>query len=354
MKILILALSGIGDALMFTPAMKLMRDHFPDAQIDAVVMYKGVFDIYRRTGICDAVTYHNFLSESPLTSLKFVLGLRGKYDCSFSVYPANRREYNGIQFLAGAKKRGAVKYKRMNASNLGFLNNVTVDEDDSLHNVTENVRMVEKMFGVSFETVPPLQFPLTTADKSFATDFIENSVMEYSGALVGFHPGCATLKNHIMRRWEPEKFSELGKKLVDQGNTVLIFGGPEEEELKYQVYKGIDHPSAFVVNSKNLGETAALMKQCDVFVTNDSSLMHTASAMQIPVVAIIGPTNPAYIHPWQTRYELVSLHLDCAPCFFYSPKPLSCTRTDVPYKCRKEITVDMVLSAVKKILTATA
>jgi len=247
-----------------------------------------------------------------------------------------------------------VKYKRMNVSNLGFLNNVTVDEDDSMHNVVENFRMVEKAFGMSFETVPPLQFPLTAADTSFATDFLENTVMDYSGALFGFHPGCATLKNHIMRRWEPEKFAALGRKLIEQGGTVLIFGGPDEDELKKQVYSGIDHSAAYIVNSKNLGETAALMKRCDVFVTNDSSLMHTASAMQIPVVAIIGPTNPAYIHPWQTRYELVSLHLDCAPCFFYSPKPLSCTRTDVPYKCRKEITVEMVLTSVRKILSPIA
>jgi heptosyltransferase-2 len=78
--------------------------------------------------------------------------------------------------------------------------------------------------------------------------------------------------------------------------------------------------------------------------------MHVASAMKRKVVAIIGPTNIAYIHPWQTEYSIVTLELVCAPCFFYSPKPLECRRVDMEFKCIKMLDVERVYAAVKKYL----
>jgi heptosyltransferase-2 len=78
--------------------------------------------------------------------------------------------------------------------------------------------------------------------------------------------------------------------------------------------------------------------------------MHIASALKLNVIAIIGPTNTNYIHPWQTRHNIVSLNLDCSPCFFYSPKPLTCFRSDIQFKCIKELGIDMVFEAAGKFL----
>ena len=167
--------------------------------------------------------------------------------------------------------------------------------------------------------------------------------------VIGFHPGCSPLKNHEKRRWEPEKFVELGKKLIQDHNAkVLLFGGPDENYLKDQIISEINSENALKVETKSLTQTAAVMKRCNVFVTNDSSLMHVAAALKLTTVAIIGPTNSNYIHPWQTDHTIVSLNLECAPCFYYSPKPLKCLRTDVQYKCIKELNVEMVLIEVKR------
>ncbi len=169
--------------------------------------------------------------------------------------------------------------------------------------------------------------------------------------VIGFHPGCATLKNHIKRRWEPEKFAELGKKLINNHFArILIFGGPDEKELKEKIFSLIDSEKAKVINAESLTQSTAIMKRCNVLVTNDSSQMHIAASLGLKVVAIIGPTNQNYIHPWKTKHEIVSLNLDCAPCFFYSPKPLICNRTDVKFKCIKELTVDMVYASTVKYL----
>ena len=352
MKILILALSGIGDALMFTPALQLLRLKFPEAEIDALVMYKGVKEIYERTNLLNTVHHFDFLKESKLSALKFVLKFRGKYDASINVYPSNRKEYNGINFIIGAKKRGAVQYLRSDLSNLGFLNSHRILENDSLHNVEENIFLCEKLFGVKFTEKPPLSFPLTHEDDLFKEKYLIELGIDASDFVVGFHPGCSSLKNHTKRRWEPEKFSRLGRLLIEKKNAkILIFGGPEERELQKSVAENIESDRVFVIKTQSLSQTASVMKRCNVFITNDSSLMHVASAMQLKVVAVIGPTNTNYISPWKTTHRIASLNLECAPCFFYSPKPLTCSRTDVQFKCIKELDELKVFAVVEELLT---
>lgn len=349
MKILILALSGIGDALMFTPALKLLRQSLPSAQIDALVMFKGTKEIYQTNRDLTNVIHFDFLKEGVTNSLKFVLSLRKKYDASINVYPSNRKEYNIINFLIGAKQRTGVNYLRMNAQNLGWLNNITVTENDKTHNVQSNIKLVEKLLNKKFDEEPAMQISLSGDDNSFAAGFLKEKGITERDFVVGFHPGCATLKNHINRRWEPEKFAELGKKLIKEKNAkVFLFGGPEEEELKSSINKMIDSETSLVIKTEKFLQSIAIMKRCNVVVTNDSALMHVASALGLKVIALIGPTNPYFIHPWKTDHKIVSLNLDCAPCFFYSPKPLTCSRTDVQFKCIKELNVEMVFQSVEQ------
>ncbi len=350
MKILIIALSGIGDALMFSPSLKLLKKELPDSSIDILVMINSARSLYQKNPYIDNVILFDFLKESFLSSTKFVLSLRKKYDISINVYPSNRKEYNLINFLIGAKKRAGVKYLRKNNRNLGFLNNTTFLEDDSLHNVQTNIKLVEKLLNKNFEEEPPLEFPLSEEDISFSEEYLKSLNISEDDLVIGFHPGCATLKNHIKRRWEPEKFAGLAKLLIENQNAkILLFGGPEEDGLKENIFSQVNSSAVSIVRTNDLTSSAAVMKRCNIFITNDSSLMHVASALKLNVIAIIGPTNTNYIHPWKTNHKIVTLNLDCSPCFFYSPKPLKCYRDDVLFKCIKELSIDMVYNAAKEL-----
>ncbi|MFA7228486.1 MAG: glycosyltransferase family 9 protein [Melioribacteraceae bacterium] len=344
MKILVIALSGIGDALMFTPALQRLSSEMPSAKIDALVMYKGVKDIYKGLPQISDLIYFDFPNRSVFESLRFVLDLRKKnYDAAISVYPSNRKEYNIINRIIGADKRFAVDYLHRNFSNLAFLNSPRIKEDSSLHNVEENVRMVDALTDKKTTEIPPMLFNLDESDIKFADKFREANSISGDDLVIGFHPGCSPLKNHERRRWELSKFSSLGDKLIKQfGVKILIFGGGDEQALKEQISARINSPSVIQVNTASLSNTAAVMKRCNLFITNDSSLMHVASALKLNVLALIGPTNVNFIHPWKTDYEIASLNLDCAPCFYYSPKPLTCYRSDVKFKCIKELQVDFV------------
>jgi len=351
MKILILALSGIGDALMFTPALSLLRKELPDSRIDVLVMFKSAAEIFTGNPHLNNVYHFDFMKKGFGKSFRYIFDLRKKYDATINVYPSNRKEYNIISFLIGANKRAGVKYLRKDFQNLGFLNNVRITEDDSVHNVKSNLKLCGKLLDKNPDIEPQLEIFINDDHRQSAIEFFITAGLTPEDTFIGFHPGCATLKNHIKRRWQPEKFAELGKKLIANHKAkILIFGGPEENDLKEEIKGNINSNNAFVVRTNNIMQSAAIMSHCKVFITNDSSQMHIASALQLKVVAIIGPTNKNYIHPWKTDYKIVSLDLDCSPCFFYSPRPLICTRKDVKFKCIKELDVDMVYNSVEEFL----
>ena len=343
MNILVIALSGIGDALMFTPSLEKLNEEIPSADIDVLVMYNGVKDIFEKLPHISKIRYFDFLNSSKLSSIAYVLKLRKKYDVTINVYPSNRKEYNLISWLIGAKYRLAIIYLRKDFFNLGFLNNIRIKENDKLHNVEENILLCEKLTKFPSKKISSMQLNLRADDFDFAKKFLDEKEIDDNNLVIGFHPGCSSMKNHDKRRWEPAKFAELGKKLISEHKAkILIFGGGEEESLKDIIIAKMDTGNVYSVETLSLTNTAAVMKRCNLFITNDSSLMHIAAALKLNVIVILGPTNKNYIFPWKTIYSISSLNLECSPCFYYSPKPLTCSRKDLKFKCIKNLTVQMV------------
>ncbi len=350
MKILIIALSGIGDALMFTPALALLRKQFPDATIDLLSMFKGVKELYDRNLNVNTVIHWDFLHRSPLSSLAFLLRLRGHYDVTISVYPQNRWPYNLICFLIGARKRLGHDYEHVNTRSLNLLNNIRIREEYTRHNVEENATLVRRL-GVELPSdLPPLEVDLKPEDRTGATEWLHAQGLERSELLVGFHAGSALFKKHIHKRWAPEKFAELGARLKNHLNAdVLLLGGPEEYELNDRInlaMGGIGH----VVKVPSLAVGAALIARCRLMVCNDAGLMHVASALHVPVVSIFAYTNPLGLYPWKTPHRLVRHNLQCSPCFYYSPRPVRCIWKEDKFRCITRIEVDEVWTAAVGLL----
>ena len=359
-KILLIALPGIGDALLATPMIELLRRAKPDAEIHALVMFSATKEMFEHDPCIDYVHFHDFLNNTKTSALAFLLSVRGlKFDISISTYPQNRREYNLIGLFLGAKKRYGITYRRRSKRNLNWLNSKSLLEDDTLHCVEENVRLLT-LLGIDHDlnerTLPKLRMNLAEAHAKFADEWYRASGIDpHSTLTIGVHAGTARFKNHINRRWAPEKFAELARQLsTDLGARVLLFGGPDDIDANREIMRlAGDHVTE--VKTKGIMDSVAVMRQLSLFVSNDSSLMHIAGALGLPTVAIFGPTNETYVHPWKTRYEIVETGIECRPCFVYSPKPLTCYRLDPAehYLCMRAIEVDRVMAGVRELLNLT-
>ncbi len=346
-----MAMSGIGDALMFSPALRLLRQRYPDATIDLLAMFHGVSDLYKNNTNLTSVIHWDFLHEPPFKSLEFIFNdlRRRRYDVSISVYPQNRREYNTISYLIHARRRLAHRYNHLSRSGFDFLNTDLVLEQDDVHNVEENVRLLHYIDIQQPDNLPPLQISLLDSHRDFAEQWLYQSGIPSGKPLIGFHTGSALFKNHIRRRWKPEKFAELGKELTDgYGMQILLFGGSEEYELNDRI-NSLMEGKGMVIRVDGIIPSIAIMEKCRGFVTNDSALMHIASAVGLPVVAIFAYTNPKWVHPWKTKYRIVRHDLECSPCFYYSPRPATCRWDTDQFRCIEHIEVAEVLEAAKDL-----
>ena len=146
-----------------------------------------------------------------------------------------------------------------------------------------------------------------------------------------------------------EKYIELGRRLIEEEKIrILVFGGTLEDELKMKVAHEIGK-GAYAVYESTMTQAAALITRCRLMVSGDTGLMHVAGAVDVPVVAIFGPTNIDWVYPYRSTYRLVSKNLPCSPCFYYSTRPLSCDLYG-DFRCIKDITVEEVLAEVRQIL----
>jgi heptosyltransferase-2 len=347
--VLFIALSGIGDALMASPAIRLLRQQDPGVQVDLLCMFQGVEDLYRRNPDVRNVLKWDFLHASPFASLKFVFSLRGRYDASVSVYPQNRWPYNLIGFLIGAPRRLGHDYDHVNIRSLNWLNNRRIQEDAKAHNVEENVRLMELVGVPRPAEIPPMTVNLRDEDRKAADDWLAANGLTGRPAFVGIHAGSAEFKNQAKRRWSVEKYGALCRKLIDErGATVLLFGGKDELKLNQAVNAAMGN-AGHIVQAPFM-TTAALMSRCRLFVCNDTGLMHLAAGLQLPIVTIFAFTNPNYVYPWKTRYEMVRHDLECSPCFYYSPRSAQCKWKEDQYRCVTRIEVEEVWGAVERVL----
>lgn len=345
-QVLVIALPGVGDALLSIPAIRRIKAACPGAALDVLVMFKAAEQALNTHPLIRKVYFHDFLKAGIADSLKLVGKLRAvRYDASLLAYPSNRFEYNIIQWMIGARLRVGHRYDHCDWRNLNFISTRSVREDNTLHNVEEDLRLVELITGVSAAPTADdrLDMVLTPEDEDFAGQWLESRGLG-TARLVGMHAGTAMFKNQVRRRWAPEKFAELGTWFREtRGMPVLIFGGNEETELKETIARHMG-TMCHLVSGTAFRQTAALIRRCSLFVSNDSALMHTAAALQVPCVTIFGPTSPARVQPYRAPHRVVRAGLPCSPCFYYSPRPLTC-HAHLDFQCIRDVSVDMVCRA---------
>ena len=186
-KILILSFSGIGNSLMAIPFINCLKQRLNPAQIDILCLNKTIAETF-------TVAFNEgkiiSLSGNILRDLSKIIGLRReKYDFCITLFPSNKWQFDLIAFLSGAKKRVCHIYRAARFS--AFLQNIKIPAESGLHDVEQNLRLLEA-FGLNAESSSRgFDFHLGEEDKKFAENFIAANIPEKS-FLVGIHPGAGS------------------------------------------------------------------------------------------------------------------------------------------------------------------
>jgi heptosyltransferase-2 len=161
--------------------------------------------------------------------------------------------------------------------------------------------------------------------------------------LAGVHPGAAW----ATKRWLPERFAELCRRLKAAGLTPVLVGGPGDAALGAEIAAASG--AADLVGRTDLVELKELTGRLSLFVTNDSGPMHLAAAAGVPVVALFGATTRELgFFPYGAGHQVVEADLACRPCGLHGGR--ACPEGH--FLCMRLLTVDRVEAACRAALAA--
>ncbi len=192
---------------------------------------------------------------------------------------------------------------------------------------------------------PRMRFLPTEAERQTVNPPRRMRVAVFPGG--GSNPGMEL----SAKRWPLDRYRELVQKLLDELDAeILLVGGPDDASLNQQLLDELHAPVDRVINiagRTTFGELAAQLEQCSLFIGNDSSAMHLAAAVNIPVIAIFGPTSPQEYGPYpldDPQHIALWRPATGQPCFFLGKmRNPNCT-------CIESVTVEDAWDAVQRLI----
>jgi ADP-heptose:LPS heptosyltransferase len=353
-KILIIAMSGIGDTLIATPLFDELRANFPEAQIDALVMWAGAKDLLEGNPHVHRVWQKNMIKEGAVRGFPFLLGIRReRYDISINAHTQGRLAYRGTAALIGAKLRVGHAYGNTRAWERVLVHR-TVPEDYSVHSIENNNRLLPLIGARVLLPRHEMKLLLTEAEDTWAREFVAQHRLN-DRRVLGVHVGSGGTKNLVLKRWPLDHWIGFFKKFTASHPDVaiLLFGGPEEKGAHERIRREAPSLNLFTPESRNLRQAAALMKYCHAFASVDTALMHVAAAMKVRnQIVIEAPTLNSTNVPYGNPFMLVpnpaigGRNLDY---YRYNGKPIRGTDDEL-IALMSSVTVDAVFETVASAL----
>jgi heptosyltransferase-2 len=336
-KIIIRAANWVGDAIMTTPVIRAVRKNYPLAHI-TVLAKPWVVPVYETNPHVDEVmVYENSgRHKMGIGTLRLAGDIREKR-FHLAVLMQNAFEAALLAFLARVPER--LGY---NTDARSLLLNRCIKMDPALkkgHLIDYYIAILTKAGLV--EDGRDLELHLDKDDKAWAGTLLEEKGVKESGKpVIGINPGAT---GGTAKRWFPERYAELARLLARKYDTrVLIFGGPADHDLGEKITAMVPGSCINMAGKTSLSRAFALIGACDLFVTNDSGLMHAAAALNVNQVAVIGSTDYIATAPANPNSIMVREEVDCSPCL----------KDDCPidHRCMDRIHVQVVADACEKLL----
>ena len=317
-KILIIRLSSLGDILLTTPLLRTIKLSYPNINIDYIIRSEYESTLQFNPHISNLITLErNYKKGEVRTQI-----MQEDYDLIIDLQSNLRSKY----LTSGLSSR-TVRYKKP------YLN-----------------RLLLVKFKINrFKEILPIPVRYANSIPDFKLDekglelFLpEEQVSDINNNYIGLCPGS----RHLTKMWPKEYFIELGNHLIRQNYNVALFGGEDDIAICTEISAKIKG-SVNLSNHNDLIKLAVNMRVCKAMVCNDSGLMHTAIALNVPVISIFGSTVKEFgFSPYKGRnVVLENKTLSCRPCSHIGLDKCPKNHMD----CLNKITPSTVNEAVLKI-----
>jgi heptosyltransferase-2 len=327
----------VGDIVMSIPALDCLRDSFPNTKIIGIVK-KNAQGILR-----DGPWFDGFIDcddKSWSGFWRMIKQIRD-YKADMGVLLTNSVRSALGTWLGGVKKTYGYGYNHRGILLSGGPEMVRNNHRSVLMPTAESYLEICRWLGLNVpEKLQPRLFT-NQQTRQRAESLFQKYGIQNNDTVIGLNPGASFGSSKC---WPPEYFAELAK-LCEKGlgAKILLFSGPGEESIAKAV---IAKSRADIIDTSEDKIDLELLKpfiqRCNLLITNDTGPRHYAVALEVPVVVIMGPTNPDYTATNLDRTTVIRKEMDCSPCH-----RKVCPRE---HQCMTEITASEVFRAAKKLL----
>lgn len=339
MNILVVKLSAIGDVIHTLPSLSALRRLYPDAHITWVV----------EEAAADLVTGHPYLDLVLVSRRKSWSRdlLRGQIRSTLSeirnfVKNLRQRDYDLVIDFHGLFKSSMIVFLSRGKRKLGY------DSWQELSGLFLNEKIPEDMNKHAVDRY--LDFPRYLGAKIDKAEFImpankraaENVLRlsrEYNledKKFVAINP----VAYWETKLWSNEKFANLADLINNKLHVKVVFTGSEKESIE-EITSLMNTECVNLGGKTTLPDLAYLYKKACMVITTDSGPMHLAAAVETPVIALFGPTDPKRTGPYGFGHTVIREELSCSPCFLKK-----CSTK----QCMNDISVQQVFAVVEKKL----
>jgi heptosyltransferase-2 len=326
-RVLVIAPSWVGDAILSEPLIAELRESGVDTPIDVVAppWCAPVYARMRGVGrVLDAPAAHGEFALRQRRSLGLALRSHG-YSCAY-VLP-NTWKSALVPWFARIPRRvgyrGEMRYR--------LLNDVrALDRRAMPQLVSRYTALARPPASVAGEPRAPVLVP-DAANLAAAMRALQLSLASPVAIL------CPGAEFGPAKRWPPEHFAAVAGRLADDGHQVWILGSLNDRDVAAAIVKMLrDGVRAHDLTGRtDLGTAIDLMSMASLVISNDSGLMHAAAAVNAPLVALFGSSSPAYTPPLSKSARIARIEIACSPCF----------KRECPlghFRCMRELSPELV------------
>jgi heptosyltransferase II len=284
----------IGDFILSTPALRAVRESFPEAFIAlAVRPYFAPAAMHNKYVDQVIVTYERFGDLSLLRLRRFKKDIHQGFDLAVLLNTVSHSLTSDlVAHWSGARWVLGPDHLPFGGTTRNFFYNFLAPYPDvKCHQSLRNLEILSYL-NISTDN-PRVNMTLLPEETAWADEFLLQHGRDAKRPLITIQAGAAKAGN----RWPMEHFAKAASQLADEfGAQFVLTWGPKEAAIGEELTRQIE-PHVLFGGLLDLRKTAALFSRSDVVLCNDTGVMHLAAAVEAPLVAIFGPTDPAEWKP---------------------------------------------------------
>ncbi|MBF0532332.1 MAG: lipopolysaccharide heptosyltransferase II [Candidatus Omnitrophica bacterium] len=308
LNLLVIKISSLGDVVLITASLRLIRRHYPQAKIYCLVGKEARPILQNCPYVDELIVYDRSYKDKGLPAFlrlaRYLRHLRFDQVIDFQ----NNRSTHLLAFLTLSQQRYGYDNGKW-----GFLLNHGLKKNPTpLPAVLHQFEILKKM-GISPSEQEELELWPSAKDQRYIEDLLDAEWLGNCRRVVGIN--VAASEKWETKNWPIESIARLCD-LLSAKNIRVVITGTEKDKLRaFQLLQITRAKPANLTGKTDVMQLAALIKRCNVFVTPDSAPLHIAAALRTPCIALFGPTDSRRHVPPGCNLKILDKHLKCAPCY---------------------------------------